>query len=119
MIQLRSSGLVSGEGRLRVNGKEMTALDATSSSDQMESVEVLEGVAAVELTRVHEEDWNKYDVGFPVRVGFRDKSGNKATHFIPSAACAFYLFIRGHQRATSWLSTMSLFGSRSPSSAVR
>ena len=81
MIQLRSSGLVSGEGRLRVNGKEMTALDATSSSDQMESVEVLEGVAAVELTRVHEEDWNKYDVGFPVRVGFRDKSGNKATHF--------------------------------------
>ena len=81
MIQLRSSGLVSGEGRLRGNGKEMTALDATSSSDQMESVEVLEGVAAVELTRVHEEDWNKYDVGFPVRVGFRDKSGNKATHF--------------------------------------
>ncbi|TDI48234.1 MAG: hypothetical protein E2P02_01445 [Acidobacteria bacterium] len=38
MIQLRSSGLVSGEGRLRVNGKEMTVLDATSLSDQIESV---------------------------------------------------------------------------------
>ena len=81
MIQLRSSGLVSGEGRLRVNGKEMTALDATSLSDQIESVEVLEGVAAVEITRVHEEDWNNYDIGFPVRVGFRDTSDKKATHF--------------------------------------
>jgi hypothetical protein len=72
---------VSAEGRLRVNGKEMTALEATSLSDQVESIEVLDGVAAVEITRLHEEDWNRFEAGFPVRVGFRNLDGSQKRHF--------------------------------------
>jgi len=81
MIQVRTRGLVSVEGRLRVNGNEMTALEATSLSDQVESIKVLDGVAAVEITRVHEEDWNRFEAGFPVRVGFRNLDGSQKRHF--------------------------------------
>ena len=81
MIQVRTSGLVSSGGRLRVNGKEMTAFEATSVSDQVESIEVLDGVAAVEITRIHEEDWNRFEVGFPVRVGFRDEFDHRKDRF--------------------------------------
>jgi hypothetical protein len=81
MIQVRTRGLVSAEGRLRVNGKEVTALEATSLSDQVESIEVLDGVAAVEITRIHKEDWNRFEAGFPVRVGFRNLDGSQKRHF--------------------------------------
>ena len=81
MIRLRTAGLVSGEARLRVNGKEMTALEATSSSDQVESIEVLDGVAAVEITRIHEEDWTRFEVGFPVRIRFRDANDKRKKRF--------------------------------------
>lgn len=81
MIQVRTRGFVSDGGRVRVNGKEMTALEAASVSDQVESIEVLDGVAAVEITRIHEEDWNRFETQFPVRVGFRDDDDHRKNHF--------------------------------------
>jgi hypothetical protein len=81
MIQLRASGVVSGDGRVRVNGQEMDAAEAVELSDQVESVEVLEGVAAVEVTRILEEDWSEFKGGFKVRVSFRDGRGKRKTKF--------------------------------------
>lgn len=81
MIQVRTRKLVSNGGSVRVNGKEMTALEAASLSDQVESLEVLEGVAAVEITRIHEEDWTRFETSFPVRIGFRDDHGHRKSHF--------------------------------------
>jgi hypothetical protein len=81
MIQLRSAQLITGGGRVRVNGKEMTTLEATELSDQVESVEVLEGAAAVEVTRIREEDWDAFSSGFPLRVGFRDSRDKKVARF--------------------------------------
>lgn len=81
MIQLRVSGVVSGEGRVRVNGEEMTTVEAAKLADQVESVEVLDGVAAVEVTRVHEEDWDAFSAAFPLKVGFRDKRNKRVKRF--------------------------------------
>jgi hypothetical protein len=81
MIQLRRSGLITGEGRVRVNGEEMTTHEATALGDQVESIEVVEGVTAVEVTRIHEEDWGSFSSDFPVRVGFRDSRGKRMKRF--------------------------------------
>jgi hypothetical protein len=68
MIQLRKSDIVKGTARLRVNGQEMTAKVAAQLSDTIESIEVLDGVAAVVVTRLHEEDWGAFAYDFPVKV---------------------------------------------------
>ncbi len=70
MIQLRRANLVAGQARLRVNGREMTVHEAQELADQVETVEVLDGVAAVEVLRLHEEDWNALESTFPVQVDF-------------------------------------------------
>ena len=81
MIQLRIAGLVSGRGRLRVNGRDMTPLEASQLSDQVETVEVLDGVAGVEVTRMVEQDWTQFSASFPIKVGFRDPHGQNVRRF--------------------------------------
>jgi len=78
---LRLSGIVTGKGRVRVNGQEMTALDAAQLNDRVESIDVLEGVAAVEVTRLHEEDWGYVTYNFPAKVGFRDTHDKQVQRF--------------------------------------
>jgi len=72
MIQLRMSGI--GEARVRVNGQEMSASEVAFAEAPIESIEVLEGIAAVEVTRVHEENWDSYADNFPVNIDFRNAS---------------------------------------------
>jgi hypothetical protein len=81
MIQLRLSGLITGTARLRVNNQEMTALEANQLTDNIESLEVLDGVAAVEIIRIHEENWESFAYHFPVKIGFRDSNGKTVKHF--------------------------------------
>lgn len=71
MIQLKKSDLVTGTARLRVNHQEMTAIEAAQLNETIESVEVLEGIAAVEVTRVIEEDWGQFANHFPVQIDFK------------------------------------------------
>jgi FimV-like protein len=68
MMELRRSELKIGEARLRVNGKEMLASEAVNLNDDIESIEVLDGVAAVELRQESEEDWQVFSNSFPVEV---------------------------------------------------
>jgi len=81
MVELRKSGLITGETRLRVNGQEMTVKAATQWQDQVQSVNVLEGVAAIEITRLHEEDWSQFANNFPVKIEFRDTQNRKIRQF--------------------------------------
>ena len=99
MIELRTSRLISGQGRLRVNGKEVTVLEATSLSDQVESIEVLDGVAAVEITRIHEDDWTRFETGFPLRVGFRDAKNKKKDRFHRGERVELVVTLRDGYRA--------------------
>ncbi|MEN8218052.1 MAG: hypothetical protein ABFS56_17125 [Pseudomonadota bacterium] len=66
------SGIVMREARVRVNGQEMRASEAALVEGPIDSIEVLEGFAAVEVRRVYEENWGRYADNFPVSVDFRD-----------------------------------------------
>ena len=47
----------------------------------METIEVLSGIAAIEVTRIHEENWSAFSSDFPVRIGFRDTKDRKVRKF--------------------------------------
>ena len=38
-------------------------------------------VVRIEISRIHEEDWNRFEVGFPVRIGFRDANDKRKKRF--------------------------------------
>ncbi len=72
LIELRKARvLAEGGGRLKVNGREMSAVQAAELGDQVESAEVLEGVAAVEVCLRREEDWSSFGSDVPLQVGLR------------------------------------------------
>jgi hypothetical protein len=81
MIQLRMSGIVISEARVRVNGQEMTASEAAQEQEPIESLEVLEGIAAVEVTRIHEENWADCASSFPVNIDFINARGMTVQQF--------------------------------------
>jgi hypothetical protein len=83
MIQLRLSGIVAGESRMLINDREVSAEEVAQWNEPINSVEVLEGVAAVEVTRIREEDWGAFAYDFPVKIGFRDSKDKKIQHFEP------------------------------------
>lgn len=79
MIELRRAGIAEGASRLRVNGEEMSAMQAQALGDQVESLEVLEGIAAVEVTQLREDDWSSSSAGFKLKVGFRGATDQRVT----------------------------------------
>ncbi len=81
MIQLKKSNIKMGEARLRVNGQEMSAEEAAKLTEHVKSIEVLEGIAAVEVIRNHEEDWSKYGSPFPVNIDFRNATDTQVQNF--------------------------------------
>jgi hypothetical protein len=72
MVELKKSKLITGTARVRVNGQEMTVNEVAQLNELIETIEVLEGVAAVEVTRCHEDDWNTVVYHFPIKIGFKD-----------------------------------------------
>ncbi len=81
MIQLQTARVGTGNARLRVNGGEMGAREAAALGDQLETLEVLDGVAPIEITRIREHDWNDFNAAFPLEVGFRDERGRSKSRF--------------------------------------
>ena len=81
MVELRRSGLVGTDARVRANGMEMCVGEASKLADQVETVEVLNGVVAVEILRLREEDWSTYQGDFALRVGFRNEKGKITDRF--------------------------------------
>jgi hypothetical protein len=79
--ELQRAGIVGGAGRVKVNGREMTCVEAARLSDQVETIEVLSGVVPVEVSRIHEEDWSRFSADLPLRIGFRDEAGAKTGRF--------------------------------------
>ena len=57
MTELSRVGLLGGRARVRVNGRTMSIAEAEALSDQVETVEVLEGAAVVEISRIVEDAW--------------------------------------------------------------
>lgn len=83
LAQLIRSGVASDSGRVRVNTREMTTQEASRWDTPVQSVEVREGIAVVEMTKTGEEDWGARTHAFPVSVGFRNSKGRKVRFFRP------------------------------------
>ncbi|OAD20847.1 general secretion pathway protein E, partial [Candidatus Thiomargarita nelsonii] len=86
LSELRKSGLVTGEARLCVNGEEMTAIEAAQLKVPIESIDVLSGVAAVEVTRLHEEDWTRFADNFPIGIRFVN-ADNSEIQYVRAGDC--------------------------------
>jgi hypothetical protein len=81
MIQLKKSGVVGGSGTLVVNGQRLPVARAAERSDQVEEIEVEDGVCMIEVTRLKEVRWAEGKAKAPLRVGFRDPRGRSVTRF--------------------------------------
>ncbi len=91
MVQLRQSGVISGSGRMAVNGKEMDFSKAMVLNAPVETVRSIEGVAVVEEIRRLEEDWDQFGTPFPVTVQFLNPKGQEMTGFEAGARADLFV----------------------------
>jgi hypothetical protein len=81
MTALARAGVIGGGGKVKVNGTAMDSAEAARLDDPAESIETIEGVVPVEVTRLVEEDWSRYSSDLPVKIGFRNAEGGKISRF--------------------------------------
>lgn len=74
MAELTRAGIVGDAGVVEIDGRSMTTAEAVAASGEARSVRAERGVVAVEVTRLVEEDWSRFDAGLPVRVAL-EKGG--------------------------------------------
>jgi hypothetical protein len=74
MSELQAAKIVTGGGKLEVNGKRVSMAEALTFTDKIESIVVKEGVIPVEITRVIEEDWTSLNSSLQVKVSI-EKDG--------------------------------------------
>lgn len=74
MSELEIAKIVSGSGRLEINGKRISKEEALTTTDKIESISVIEGVIPIEITRIVEEEWSSFNSGLQVRVSL-EKDG--------------------------------------------
>jgi hypothetical protein len=65
--ELSAARVVGGAGRVELDGRAVTSAEAAGAGE-IEHVRAVEGVTAVEVTRVIEEDWGRFGALLPVVV---------------------------------------------------
>jgi len=80
LSEMQAAKVVSGNGVVRVDGRECSARDAALAAD-VRSVEAVGGAVGVEITRDVEEDWAAFSADIPLRVSLRrgEQAGKKFT----------------------------------------
>jgi hypothetical protein len=74
MSELTRAGIIGGGAAVEIDGKASTVGEAVTWTDEIHEVKAVSGVAAVEVTRLVEEDWSRFDAALPVRVAL-EKDG--------------------------------------------
>lgn len=83
LVELKRRRLGS-DGKVRVNGRELTIAQAATLTEAIEVIEVLEGVAAVEVQRVLEDRWERFEhSGVCVDARLEDRSGRTTERASP------------------------------------
>ncbi|MBX9669342.1 MAG: hypothetical protein K2X93_17080 [Candidatus Obscuribacterales bacterium] len=59
MSELKRSGITQGGGSIEINGRKMSIEEALSTTEHLISVKAMEGIAAVAVDKMIEEDWTK------------------------------------------------------------
>ncbi|KOR33144.1 hypothetical protein TI05_02835 [Achromatium sp. WMS3] len=68
--QLKLANIAANTGQIKVNAKVMTLQEALTLKETINSVEVIEGIATVQATYPHIEDWDSFGQSFPITVKF-------------------------------------------------
>ncbi|MBI4851082.1 MAG: hypothetical protein HY819_04555 [Acidobacteria bacterium] len=68
MSELQAAKVVSGSGKLEINASRVSRSEAITTTDKIESINVIEGVIPVEITRIIEEDWSSFNSTIPIKV---------------------------------------------------
>jgi hypothetical protein len=74
MVELRAAQIVGGAGIAAIDGARLSTREAVDYAGTIREVEAIEGVIAVEVARVVEEDWEQFNAKLPLRVAI-EKSG--------------------------------------------
>jgi hypothetical protein len=68
MVELTAARVVGGSGEVEVDGERLTIANAVDREGEIRAIRALEGVAAVEVTRLVEEDWDTFRAGLQIAV---------------------------------------------------
>ena len=74
MVELRAAQIVGGAGIASIDTARLSTRDAVEYAGEIREVQAIEGVIAVEVARVVEEDWEQFNAKLPLRVAI-EKSG--------------------------------------------
>jgi hypothetical protein len=75
MVELRAAQIVGGAGVVEIDGVKATTREAMEHVGAIGEVRAVEGVAAVEVARVVEEDWEKLNAKLALRVALEKNGG--------------------------------------------
>ena len=77
LSELRQRSFGSG-GKVEINGGSASLADTADASETIKSIKVLEGVLAVQVSRLVEEDWSKFSSNADISVALmKDKSAQR------------------------------------------
>jgi len=85
MVELRAAEILGAAGILEIDGARFTTREAVAHAGPIREVSAIEGVTAVEVARVVEEDWEKFNSKLALRVAI-EKSGGPTRRFDALAA---------------------------------
>jgi hypothetical protein len=94
MAELTGAGVVGGAGLLQVNGQRLSSEDAASYEGEIREVKVLQGVAAVEESRLVEERWGGLQMNVPLRFSL-ERGGRPAKRLAAGDDVALRVTLEG------------------------
>ena len=75
MVELRAAQIVGGAGTASIDGARLSLREALDHAGEIREVRAIEGVTAVEVARVVEEDWEQFNAKLPLRVAIEKNGG--------------------------------------------
>jgi hypothetical protein len=75
MVELRTANVVGGAGVVEIDGVKATTREAVEHVGAIGEVRAIEGVSAVEVARVVEENWETFNAKLPLRVALEKNGG--------------------------------------------
>ncbi|MFS8071827.1 MAG: hypothetical protein ACMG6S_36110, partial [Byssovorax sp.] len=75
MVELRAAQIVGGAGIAEIDGARLSTREALDHVGEIREVRAIEGVTAVEVARVVEEDWEQFNSRLALRVALEKNGG--------------------------------------------
>ncbi|MFT3765546.1 MAG: hypothetical protein QM820_08535 [Minicystis sp.] len=96
--ELSAAKIVGGTGTVEVDGRAMKSAEATALPSSIRSVRAVDAVAAVEVTRLVEEDWGAFAASLPIAVVL-EKGETPTRHLAALDAVDLKVTIEGGYKA--------------------